>query len=95
MPKATLNGVVLAESDNTQIIEGNHYFPPDSVKKEYFKDSDSAYTCSWKGPCTFYNATVAGKNIKDVAWSYDEVITDRAKPIEKWVAFYKNKVEVK
>ncbi|KAF5382315.1 hypothetical protein D9757_008488 [Collybiopsis confluens] len=49
MTKVILDGVILAESDKTQIVEGNHYFPPESVKKDYFKHSDSEYTCPWKG----------------------------------------------
>jgi len=90
---AILNGVVLAESNDTKVVEGNHYFPPESVKKEYFTDSNTSYVCPWKGDCSFYDATIDGKTVSDVAWYYPTTITDRAKPIENYVAFYKNKVE--
>jgi len=90
--KAILNGVVLAESNDTQIVENNHYFPPDSVKKEYFSDSNTTSVCHWKGTCSYYDATVDGKTVSDVAWYYPATTTDKAKPIENYVAFYKNKV---
>ncbi|KAJ3796681.1 hypothetical protein GGU11DRAFT_685301, partial [Lentinula aff. detonsa] len=87
--KAILNGVVLAESEDTKVIEGNHYFPPESVKKDYFTDSDTSSVCSWKGTCSYYDATISGKKVPDVAWYYPSTISDRAKPIENYVAFYK------
>jgi len=91
--KAILNGVVLAESDDTKVIENNHYFPPESVKKSLFSDSDTSSVCSWKGTCSYYNATIDGRTVPDVAWYYPNTISDRAKPIENYVAFYKNKVQ--
>ncbi|GAA5928978.1 hypothetical protein JCM3775_006699 [Rhodotorula graminis] len=95
MVKATLNGTVLAESANTQVVEGNHYFPPDSVKKEFFTDSNTHTTCGWKGVASYYNANVDGKEVKDAAWYYPATTTDKAKPIENYVAFYGSKVQVK
>ena len=53
--KAIWNGTVVAESDATRVVEGNHYFPPDSVKGEYFKDSSTTSTCPWKGEATYYS----------------------------------------
>ncbi|KAJ3862351.1 hypothetical protein EV359DRAFT_45359, partial [Lentinula novae-zelandiae] len=87
--KAILDGIVLADSNDTKVIEGNHYFPPDSVKKEYFVESDTSSVCPWKGTCSYYDATISGKTVSDVAWYYPNTISDRAKPIENYVAFYK------
>ncbi|KAJ3715528.1 hypothetical protein C8R42DRAFT_223534 [Lentinula raphanica] len=80
--KAVLDGVVLAESDDTKVIEGNYYFPPETVKKEYFTDSNTS-------DCSYYDATIGGKKVPDVAWYYPNTISERAKPIENYVAFYK------
>ncbi|KAJ3830640.1 DUF427-domain-containing protein [Lentinula raphanica] len=91
--KAVLDGVVLAESDDTKVIEGNYYFPPETVKKEYFTDSNTSSVCSWKGDCSYYDALIGGKKVPDVAWYYPNTISERAKPIENYVAFYKNKVQ--
>ncbi|KAF9071242.1 hypothetical protein BDP27DRAFT_1219526 [Rhodocollybia butyracea] len=87
--KAIFNGVVIAESTETKVVEGNHYFPHDSVQTKYFTDSDTPYTCPWKGPASYYNATIEGQNVPDIAWYYPKTITDRAKPIENYVAFDK------
>ncbi|TNY18269.1 hypothetical protein DMC30DRAFT_448978 [Rhodotorula diobovata] len=95
MVTATLNNTVLASSDRTQVVEGNHYFPPDSIKNEFFKPSDTHTTCSWKGVASYYNAQVGDQLVPDAAWYYPKTTTDKAKPIEGWVAFYKNKVDVK
>ena len=56
--RATWNGAVLAESDATVIVEGNHYFPPDSLNREYFSDSDTHTVCPWKGTASYYSVTV-------------------------------------
>ena len=84
--KATFNGKVIAESDKTEVVEGNHYFPRDSIKKEYFKDSETIYTCSWKGDCVYFDVKVDGKVFKDAAWSYPEP-KEAAKKIAGHVAF--------
>lgn len=72
MAKATWNGAVLAESDDYEVVEGNIYFPPESVKKEYFEDSEKKYECPWKGHADFYDVVVEGKTNKDAAWYYPE-----------------------
>ena len=88
MPKATWNGVVLAESDKTQTVEGNHYFPPDSIKREYFKESSDTTVCSWKGTASYYDLAVSGEVNAGAAWYYPAA-KDAAKHIEGYVAFWK------
>ena len=70
--KATWNGAVLAESDKTIVIEGNHYFPPDSINRQYFQDSSTHTTCPWKGEASYYDVLVEGQVNKDAAWYYPE-----------------------
>jgi len=94
MVTVTLNGSVLANSDNTVVVEGNHYFPPDSVKKDLFTDSATSTVCPWKGTAAYYNANVNNILVKDVAWYYPEP-KEKASNIKNYVAFYKNKVEIK
>ena len=92
--KASWEGVVLAESDDTIVLENNHYFPPSSVKvSEYFKDSPTKTTCGWKGVASYYTVEVNGKTNKDCAWYYPDC-KEKAKNIEGYVAFWKGvKVE--
>ncbi|KAL1682407.1 hypothetical protein EV122DRAFT_274518 [Schizophyllum commune] len=91
--KATLNGTVLAESDNTTVVEGNHYFPPESIKKDLFKPSNTTTHCPWKGNASYYSVEVNGNTVKDAAWYYPNA-SEKAKNIENYVAFYKNKVTI-
>lgn len=90
--KAIWNGEVIAESDNTVVVEGNHYFPSDSIKNEFFEDSETHSVCPWKGTASYYNVEVGGNINKDAAWFYPEV-SDLAKGIKGHVAFWKG-VEV-
>ena len=90
--KATWNGAVLAESDRTEVVEGNHYFPPESIKREYFTDSSTHTVCGWKGLASYYTVEVGGKQNPDAAWYYPEP-KDAAKNITDYVAFWKG-VEV-
>ncbi|MBZ0276277.1 MAG: DUF427 domain-containing protein [Anaerolineae bacterium] len=93
MAKATWNGVVLAESDQTIIVEGNHYFPPDSVNQQYLVDSSKHTTCPWKGFASYYTVAVDGKENVDAAWYYPSP-KDAAKEITGYVAFWRGvKVE--
>ena len=93
MPKAIWNGTVLAESDRTEVVEGNQYFPPDSIKREYFKESQTHTTCPWKGVASYYNIEVDGQVNKDAAWYYPTA-KEKAKNIEGYIAFWKGvKVE--
>jgi uncharacterized protein (DUF427 family) len=91
--KATWNEATLAESDRTVVVEGNHYFPPDSIKNEFFKSSETHTTCPWKGQASYYDIVVGGKVNKDAAWYYPEP-SDAAKQIKGHLAFWKG-VQVK
>lgn len=86
--KAIWNGQVLAESNETKIIEGNHYFPPESIKKEFFSNSETHTTCPWKGMASYYTLEVDGKQNEDAAWFYPET-SELAKEIKGYVAFWK------
>ena len=86
--KAIWNGTILAESDETKIIEGNHYFPPESINREFFKPSDTHTTCPWKGVASYYTLDVGGKENQDAAWYYPET-SELAKEIRGYVAFWK------
>lgn len=88
MPKAVWNGAVLAQSDRTEIVEGNHYFPSGSLNREYFKESPTHSTCPWKGEAHYYNVIVNGQVNKDAAWYYPSP-KDAAKTIKDHVAFWK------
>lgn len=70
MVKATWNGEVIAESDDTIVVEGNHYFPASAVHREYLETSSKKTTCPWKGTASYYTLTVNGKTNKDAAWFY-------------------------
>ena len=94
MPKAIWNGAILAESDRTEVVEGNQYFPPDSINREYLQESSTHTTCPWKGTANYYNVVVNGEENKDAAWCYPET-KEKAKQIEGYVAFWRGvKVEV-
>jgi uncharacterized protein (DUF427 family) len=86
--KAVWNGVVLAESDGTIMVEGNHYFPPDSLNREYLKESDKRTVCPWKGKASYYHVEVDGKVNKDAAWYYPSP-NPAAKQIRDYVAFWR------
>ena len=86
--KATWHGTVLAESDKTITIEGNQYFPPDSLKREFVKESSTHTACPWKGQASYYDITVDGDTNKDAVWFYPEP-KDAAKEIKGYVAFWK------
>jgi len=88
--KAIYNGTVIAESNETVVVEGNHYFPASSIKKEYFRDSDLNTTCPWKGVASYYHVKVGDEVLSDSAWYYPETKVP-AKKIEGYVAFYKIK----
>jgi uncharacterized protein (DUF427 family) len=90
--KAIWNGAVLAESDKTEVVEGNHYFPPGAIKKQYFAPSDTHSVCPWKGTASYYTVQVDGKSNQDAAWYYPSASAE-AKNIENYVAFWKG-VEV-
>ena len=91
--KATWNDTILAESDDTAVVEGNHYFPPQSIKREYFQESATHTTCPWKGEASYYNVVVDGQINKDAAWYYPDP-KPAAAEIKDHVAFWRGiKVE--
>ncbi len=87
MAKATWNGVVLAESGQIEVVEGNVYFPPSALKREYFRPSDTHTTCPWKGVASYYHVEVNGEINRDAAWYYPST-TAAARNIEGCVAFW-------
>jgi uncharacterized protein (DUF427 family) len=86
--KAVWNNQVIAESNDTIVVENNHYFPKESVKANYLKGSDKHTTCPWKGLASYYTLVVDGKENTDAAWYYPEP-KDAAKNITNYVAFWK------
>ncbi|QYH40108.1 DUF427 domain-containing protein [Algoriphagus sp. NBT04N3] len=86
--KAIWNNQVIAESDQTVVIEGNHYFPRETVKKEYLKESDTHSTCPWKGQASYYSVLVDGELNKDAAWYYPDP-KPAASVIKDRIAFWK------
>jgi uncharacterized protein (DUF427 family) len=88
MMKAIWNGAVLAQSDRTIVVEGNHYFPPDAIDRQYFHDSTAHTVCPWKGTASYYTLSVDGLQNKDAAWYYPAP-KDAAKQIAGYIAFWK------
>jgi uncharacterized protein (DUF427 family) len=88
MARATWNGAVLAESDRFEEVEGNVYFPPDAIRREYFRESPTHTVCPWKGIASYYSVTVEGETNADAAWYYPEP-KDAAANIRDHVAFWK------
>ncbi len=92
MTKATWNGQVLAESDQTIRIEGNHYFPPESVNREFFTPSETHTICPWKGVASYYNVVIGDDVNDDAAWYYpvpkDGSIKRVGKDFSNYVAFW-------
>ena len=91
MVKAIWNDVIIAESDKTIIIEGNHYFPPESIKRQYFKESNHHTTCPWKGIASYDDIVVEGRVNTNAAWYYHKPTTEEAKKLNfaDYVAFWK------
>jgi uncharacterized protein (DUF427 family) len=93
MPRAVWNGTIVAESPDTVVVEGNHYFPADSLKREHFRPSETHTVCGWKGTASYYSLEVKGQTNPDAAWYYPEPKPEAAQ-IKDRVAFWKGvKVE--
>ena len=90
--KAVWKKITLAECDQTIVVETNHYFPPDSINRAYFEDSDTHTLCPWKGQASYYDIVVEGERNKDAAWYYPNT-REKAVKIKDHVAFWKG-VEV-
>lgn len=88
MAKAIWEGAVLAESDDTVIVEGNHYFPADSIDPQYFKPSSHKSVCFWKGEASYYDLEVNGKRNENAAWFYPKPFRS-ASEIQGRIAFWK------
>jgi len=88
MLKAVWNGKILAESDRTIVIEGNHYFPPETIRTEFFQESSTHTICPWKGTASYYDIRVEGLTNKDAAWYYPQP-KEAAKEIEGYIAFWR------
>lgn len=88
MPKAIWNDVVVAESDQTVVVEGNHYFPPDSIEAEYFEPSTLRTVCPWKGVAGYHDVIVNGSRNQGAAWFYADP-SPAASDIKGYVAFWR------
>lgn len=86
--KAIWKDTVLAESDRTVVVENNHYFPPDTIHKEFFRPSKSHTHCPWKGEASYYSIEVNNETNHDAAWYYPHT-SEAAKAIEGYIAFWK------
>ncbi|OGA04217.1 MAG: hypothetical protein A2W68_17350 [Betaproteobacteria bacterium RIFCSPLOWO2_02_64_14] len=93
MARASWNGQLIAESGRCEIVEGNHYFPPDAVRREVLRESATHTTCGWKGVASYYDVVVNGQANKDAAWYYADP-KPAAQNIAGYIAFWKGvKVE--
>lgn len=85
--RAIWNGAVLAQSDDTVVVEGNHYFPPEALVREHFRPSDHHTHCGWKGTCSYYDVVVGEAVNENAAWYYPET-TPEADHVRGRVAFW-------
>jgi uncharacterized protein (DUF427 family) len=92
MAKAVWKNTVIAESDATEVVEGNHYFPPEAINKEFFRDCAATSVCGWKGTANYYDVVVEDDVNEQAAWCYADPKPEAAK-IKGYVAFWKG-VEV-
>ena len=88
MPKAIWNGQVIAESEDTIVVEANHYFPPDSVNRQLLQESEQQTVCGWKGTASYFDVVVDGQTNKDAAWYYASP-KEAVRNIRDHVAFWK------
>ena len=88
MPRAIWNGAVIAESDKFETVEGNVYFPPDAIRQEFFKPTETHTVCGWKGTASYYTVVVEGQENKDAAWYYPDP-KPAASNIKDHIAFWR------
>ncbi|MFP4310545.1 MAG: DUF427 domain-containing protein [Nitriliruptoraceae bacterium] len=93
MTRVLLGDAIIAESDDTIVVEGNHYFPPDSIRDGALQESPTRTQCHWKGTATYQHAVVGGEVTRDAAWSYPTPLP-KAQHIAGYVAFDPSKVRV-
>ena len=91
--RAVLNDTVIAESDHTVVVEGNHYFPPESLSTDHLRENDHRTTCPWKGEAQYYDVVVGDETRENAAWYYPAP-SDAAAEIKDHVAFYTTKIDV-
>ena len=91
---ASIEDTVIADSDNTIKVEGNHYFPADSVNFDLLNETDHTTVCHWKGNASYYTIEANGDKFENAAWTYHDPLTERAMPIKDHVAFYPNIVNI-
>lgn len=91
--KVVWNGITLAESDKTIVVEGNHYFPPESINRDYFKESSLQTVCAWKGKASYYDLVGDGSQDQNAAWYYPNP-SSAAANITNYVAFYRHLVDI-
>jgi len=91
---ATVNGILVAETDSYEVVDGNIYFPPDTIKSNHFSPTSTKTHCPYKGDASYYTVTANKMEVKDAAWYYPEPLESMNK-IKGYVAFYKGKAEVK
>ena len=91
MPRALWNKTVIAESETTEVVEGDHYFPPESVKREYLLPSETTSVCPWKGKATYFHLEVDGEIQSDAAFCYAQP-SAAAEHIKGYIAFWKEVV---
>jgi len=88
MPRAFWKGTSIAESDRSRVVENNHYFPPDAVRREHLRPSDTHTLCGWKGEASYYDVVVGADVNRDAAWYYPDP-KPAAEEIRGWIAFWR------
>lgn len=88
MPKAIWKGMTLADSNATRVIDGNHYFPPDSIQRDHFRESDAQTVCGWKGTAKYFDVVVDSEVNAEAAWYYPDPKPEAAE-IKNYIAFWK------
>ncbi|KAH7386124.1 hypothetical protein BKA66DRAFT_415771 [Pyrenochaeta sp. MPI-SDFR-AT-0127] len=91
---ATVNGIIVAETDNYEVVDGNIYFPPDTINQSHFTPTPTTTHCPYKGDASYYTVTTNKTEVKDAAWYYPDPLPAMNK-IKGYVAFYKGKADVK
>lgn len=91
---AKIKDTVIADSDETIMVEGNHYFPKESVNFDLLESTDMKTVCHWKGDASYFTIKVDGEEFDNAAWTYHKPISERAEPIKDYVAFYSNIVDI-
>ena len=88
MAQAIWNNTVVAESDNTEVVEGNHYFPPDSLRREFFRENSHTTVCGWKGTANYFDIVIDDSTNEGAAWYYADPKPEAAN-IKGYIAFWK------